>query len=417
MGRTRDRAVDQERREHATRTMATNEGKKNVEMTTTTTGKGSIVDATNIVSNRSPGSLASVGDMFGQQKQKLTGSAVFAIFVGAIAGLLFGFDQNVFNLIFDETAFRATMGMPPAVEQCGPAAGTEPLWVSNRIALIQALYPIGCAAASPFAGTMNDRFGRYKTLWVGMVIFFLGASLQTAANDWPMLMAGRVIAGMSVGILSSVVPVYIGELAPAHLRGGLGSLFQVGITFGAVFATVWCMILQSTIHGVNYVWRLETGMQLVIGLVMAVSMLFIPESPGEERSEREGEERAAQAAGRRWRGGDGGRDEGDRGRGCDGVEDDRESVGPFFQGGSLRHNGRPHDPHHAAVHGHQRPHGFFSNHFQQHVPRRQHRHARPEHSELDRHLHCGAVLLRSCRKKVHARPDVSFHLRHLGHRL
>lgn len=249
------------------------------ETTTTATGKGSIVDATNIVSNRSLGSLASVGDMFGQQKQKLTGSAVFAIFVGAIAGLLFGFDQNVFNLIFDETAFRATMGMPPAVEQCGPAAGTEPLWVSNRIALIQALYPIGCAAASPFAGTMNDRFGRYKTLWVGMAIFFLGAALQTAANDWPMLMAGRVIAGMSVGILSSVVPVYIGELAPAHLRGGLGSLFQVGITFGAVFATVWCMILQSTIHGVNYVWRLETGMQLVIGLVMAVSMLFIPESP------------------------------------------------------------------------------------------------------------------------------------------
>ena len=56
--------------------MVTNEGKKNVEMTTTATGKGSIVDATNIVSNRSLGSLASVGDMFGQQKQKLTGSAV-----------------------------------------------------------------------------------------------------------------------------------------------------------------------------------------------------------------------------------------------------------------------------------------------------------------------------------------------------
>merc|ERR1719305_2013303 len=67
-----------------------------------------------------------------------------------------------------------------------------------------------------FVGAINDRFGRYKTLWMGMVIFFVGATLQTAANGYEMLMVGRLIAGACIGVLSSVVPVYIAKLAPHH---------------------------------------------------------------------------------------------------------------------------------------------------------------------------------------------------------
>jgi len=82
-----------------------------------------------------------------------------------------------------------------------------------------------------------------------------------------------------VGILSAVVPVFISELAPAHLRGGLGTLFQLGITFGALFASIWCIIIQKTMSGTSYGWRVEAGMQLVIGLFMALGLLFCPETP------------------------------------------------------------------------------------------------------------------------------------------
>jgi len=95
-----------------------------------------------------------------------------------------------------------------------------------------------------------------------------------------MLMAGRLVAGASVGVLSSVVPVYIGELAPHHLRGGLGSLFQVGITGGALFSSIWCYIIQAALPpSSGFTWRIEVCFQLVFGLAMGVCMLFIPESP------------------------------------------------------------------------------------------------------------------------------------------
>merc|ERR1712072_975787 len=92
--------------------------------------------------------------------------------------------------------------------------------------------------------------------------------------------AGRLVAGASVGVLSSVVPVYIGELAPHHLRGGLGSLFQVGITGGALFSSIWCYIIQAALPpSSGFTWGIEVCFQLVFGLAMGVCMLFIPESP------------------------------------------------------------------------------------------------------------------------------------------
>ena len=72
--------------------------------------------ALDIVSSRSLGSLASVQETFAKgRKQRLTGRVVFAVFVGAIAGILFGFDQNIFNMIISEPDFRESMGMPQAV--------------------------------------------------------------------------------------------------------------------------------------------------------------------------------------------------------------------------------------------------------------------------------------------------------------
>jgi len=237
------------------------------------------MDAMDIVSARSLGSLQHVEDLFNGKKQKLTRYAVSAVVIGATAGFLFGFDQNVMNAILPEPDFRTQMGMPFAPDTCGTGE-KDPLWVSNRLGLVSSLYPIGCAVSAPFAGAINDRFGRYKTLWLGMLVFFVGAALQTGAIDYGMLMAGRMIAGVSVGVLASVVPVYISEIAPHHLRGGLGTTFQLGITTGALFATIWCPIMQAVIpKEADYTWRIEVGLQLVIALVMAIAMIGIPESP------------------------------------------------------------------------------------------------------------------------------------------
>merc|ERR1712072_1420760 len=78
------------------------------------------INALDIVSARSLGSLASVEGMFKGKKQQLTSYATFAIIVGSVAGLLFGFDQNLLNQVLNEPDFREAMSMPQAVDACGP---------------------------------------------------------------------------------------------------------------------------------------------------------------------------------------------------------------------------------------------------------------------------------------------------------
>ena len=233
-----------------------------------------------MVSARSLGSIANVEDAFKSGKQKMTFYVIFACITGAIAGLLFGFDQNIFNMILAQEDFRTYFKLPLLEGGCGPDAPKDPTWVANKLSMINGFYPLGCALTAPFAGAISDRIGRYKTLWIGMLVFFLGASIQTGANSHGMLVAGRLIAGGSVGVLSAVAPVFISELSPAHLRGSLGTLFQLGLTFGALFSSIWCMIIQKTVGDApGYGWRIEAGMQLVIGLLMALSLVFCPESP------------------------------------------------------------------------------------------------------------------------------------------
>jgi len=231
-----------------------------------------------MVSHRSLGSLASVQDVLKSGKQKLTSFVVFACITGAIAGLLFGFDQNVFNMIVAQDDFRDFLGFPLAVEGCGPDAPQDPPHVANQISAILSFYSLGAGVVAPFAGSLSDRFGRYKTLWAGMLVFFLGSSLQTGANGIGMLIAGRLIAGASIGVLSAVVPVYVSELAPVHLRGGLGSFFQVGITAGALLASLWNMLISSTVTN-GQAWRIQAGFQIVLGGIMALALIFVPETP------------------------------------------------------------------------------------------------------------------------------------------
>mmetsp|Transcript_9553 Transcript_9553/g.24441 ORF Transcript_9553/g.24441 Transcript_9553/m.24441 type:complete len:547 (-) Transcript_9553:1127-2767(-) len=253
-------------------------------MTTTTTqsakalGNLEAVKLDDMVSARSLGSLASVGEVFHAGRQKLTTFAVFACITGAFAGLLFGFDQNVFNMIVAQDDFREFMGFPFAQEGCGRDAPQDPAWVSSKISGILGFYSLGAAFLAPFAGSISDRFGRYKTLWVGMLAFFLGASLQTGATGYSMLVAGRLIAGASIGILSGTVPVFISELAPHHLRGGLGTFFQCGIVTGALLASLWNMLIQGTVHTAN-AWRIQAGLQIVLGGFMAIGLAFVPETP------------------------------------------------------------------------------------------------------------------------------------------
>lgn len=62
-------------------------------------------------------------------------------------------------------------------------------------------------------GRIGDLIGRRRTILYGSIIFFIGGAFQTFATGMPMMMVGRIIAGLGVGALSTIVPVYQSEIS------------------------------------------------------------------------------------------------------------------------------------------------------------------------------------------------------------
>jgi SP family myo-inositol transporter-like MFS transporter 13 len=84
--------------------------------------------------------------------------------------------------------------------------------------LVTSLTSGGALVGAVGAGLTADRFGRKMPIWAACVVFVIGTVLQTAAYSVAQFAVGRFIVGLGVGSAAMVVPLYIGELAPAKYR-------------------------------------------------------------------------------------------------------------------------------------------------------------------------------------------------------
>jgi MFS family permease len=91
--------------------------------------------------------------------------------------------------------------------------------------------PAGSLVGALASSFLADRLSRKVAIQIASVIWILGSILQTASNGVALLCVGRVIAGISIGICSSIVPVYQSEIAPKEIRGRVVSLQQWAITW------------------------------------------------------------------------------------------------------------------------------------------------------------------------------------------
>ncbi|ORX72494.1 general substrate transporter [Linderina pennispora] len=167
-----------------------------------------------------------------------------AYFVGgisALGGLLFGYDIGVMSSILEMDQWKNYFHHP----------------LSTGVGVITSILTAGCFVGSLCAGYLADKLSRKRTIMAASLVFILGAVIQTASINRGMLITGRFIAGLGVGTLSMVVPVYQSEVAPPAIRGRLVSLQQWSITWGILIA-FWidygCHFIKS-----NASWRLAPG--------------------------------------------------------------------------------------------------------------------------------------------------------------
>ena len=236
-------------------------------------------------------------------QQNQTGSKAYLIrivMVAVLGGLLFGYDTAVIS--------GAEKGL-----QAFFMGATDFTYTDFWHGFTSSSALIGCIIGSALSGVLASNWGRKRTLIFAGVMFFVSAwgsmcpetmVLPEGKPNLTLLIVFniyRVIGGVGVGLASAVCPMYIGEIAPSHIRGMLVSWNQFAIIFGQLvvyFVNFFILgdhiapAIQSIGNGMNEIlnggeaaWAIETGWRYMFGSEMvpaglfAVLICFVPETP------------------------------------------------------------------------------------------------------------------------------------------
>jgi len=190
---------------------------------------------------------------------KLNSTLIKATFVGALGGLLFGFDTAV---------IAGTLQSLTALYHL--TAWTQ--GVTVFIALF------GTVIGAMSAGVIGQKFGSRETLRILAVLYLVSALGCAFAGSWYMLVIARFIGGLGIGGSSVLGPVYIAEISPAKWRGRLVGMFQINIVAGILLAYLSNYIIATVISGSGD-WRWMFGVAALPALLFLILLFGIPRSP------------------------------------------------------------------------------------------------------------------------------------------
>lgn len=178
--------------------------------------------------------------------------------VGALGGLLFGFDTAV---------IAGTTAQLTKVFDLS----SQGLGLTVSIALI------GTVLGAMFAGVLGDRIGGREALRILAGCYILSALGCAFAWNWPALLFFRFIGGLGIGGSSVLGPVYIAEIAPARWRGLLVGAFQVNVVVGILVAYLSNYLIALTSLGLNE-WRWQLGVAALPAVLFLIMLFGIPRS-------------------------------------------------------------------------------------------------------------------------------------------
>lgn len=202
-----------------------------------------------------------------ERHQTNTGAVIRITTVAAFGGLLFGYDSAVINGAV--SSIQSTFDVGPG-----------PLGFAVAAALL------GPAVGAFFGSRIADRTGRIPIMKIAALLFLLSAigCGFTQSIEW--LVFWRVVGGIGVGVASVIAPAYIAEVSPAHLRGRLGSLQQMGIVLGIFLSLLIDALLAHWAGGAANelwfglaAWRWMFLVMAVPAVLYGIGAFLIPESP------------------------------------------------------------------------------------------------------------------------------------------
>uniref|UniRef100_A0A9L0T7D3 Solute carrier family 2, facilitated glucose transporter member 4 n=1 Tax=Equus caballus TaxID=9796 RepID=A0A9L0T7D3_HORSE len=226
-----------------------------------------------------PSGFQQIGSEDGEPpQQRVTGTLVLAVFSAVLGSLQFGYNIGVINApqkVIEQSYNETWLGRQgPEGPSSIPPGTLTTLW-----ALSVAIFSVGGMISSFLIGIISQWLGRKRAMLVNNALAVLGGSLMGLADtaaSYEMLILGRFLIGAYSGLTSGLVPMYVGEIAPTHLRGALGTLNQLAIVIGILIAQV--LGLESML-GTATLWPLLLGITVLPALLQLVLLPFCPESP------------------------------------------------------------------------------------------------------------------------------------------
>ena len=176
--------------------------------------------------------------------------------IAALGGFLFGYDTGVIS-----------GALPFIGKDLGAGSFDEQAYVGSLL--------IGAVSGAILSGYSADALSRRRTKIISGSVYVLGALGSAFSQTAAELIAARFVLGLAVGTASFVSPMYISELAPKRIRGGVTSFNQLMIVSGIMAA----YIVNWALKGAADNWRWMLGLGAVPGLALAVGMYFQPFSP------------------------------------------------------------------------------------------------------------------------------------------
>ncbi len=199
--------------------------------------------------------------------------------VATLGGLLFGYDTAVIS------------GAEKSIQE----------YLINSLGLNSLIHGatissalIGCIIGGSISGILASKMGRKNTLFLASALFFFSA-LGSGNPEFLFFTKGepsmgllymfnfyRILGGIGVGLASAVSPMYIGEIAPADIRGRLVSLNQFAIIFGmlVVYFVNWGIANGKSLEWINSIgWRRMFTSEAIPAALFGILLFFVPETP------------------------------------------------------------------------------------------------------------------------------------------
>ena len=181
----------------------------------------------------------------------------FLISIMAMAGLLTGFDAAVIS---------GALGFVSQYFKLKDHIFIQELIVG--MVVIGGLF--GAFLARPLTSLAGRRMGIFSTA----LIFLMGTLLVSTAHFVFMLIFGRFILGLAVGLASMIAPMYLSEISPSHCRGSSVFFYQLSVTFGFITAYSVNLIFAQSEN-----WRAMFAIGIIPAMILALGIWLLPESP------------------------------------------------------------------------------------------------------------------------------------------